>query len=233
MKLLPVPGEGLRILLEHDEAVMLDQLITQLTQLLESHSGTALDPDPLFASLEVGGSDLTPEDPALARLFPDAYTGDEDAGQFRRVTEQGLLNRKLQDAMHVTSALGVRDHETPDGGGFVEVEITAETMPPWVRTVTALRLAIAARIGLDEAEDHDRLLADEETRGTVLVFDWLAAILESVLTIIAAEPGEPLRLGGGLDADADPEGDADPETDADPEGDADSAEGGDDAEGDR
>lgn len=184
MKLLPLPGGDLRLLLDPDEAAMLDQLISQLTQLLQSHSSTALDPDPLFASLEVGGSEQPPEDPALARLFPDAYDGDDEAAQFRRVTEQGLLNRKLQDAMQVTSALGLGGG-VPGEAEYIEVDISTATLPAWVRTVTALRLAIAARIGLDTADDHARLITDDETRGTVLVFDWLAAILESVLTIMA------------------------------------------------
>lgn len=180
MKLLPLPHGGLRLQLTYDEAAMLDQLITQLMQLLQSYSGTALDPDPLFASLEVGGSDAVPEDPALARLFPDAYADGEDASQFRKVTEQGLLNRKLQDAMQVTTALGLGG-VLPDEGSTIEVDISSGTLPHWARTVTALRLAIAARIGLETAEDHDRLLEEEDTRGTVLVFDWLAAILESAL----------------------------------------------------
>ncbi len=167
---------------------MLDQLVTQLIHLLQSHSGTALDPDPLFASLEVGGSDTVPEDPALARLFPDAYDEDDDSAQFRRVTEQGLLNRKLQDAMHVTSALGIGAGMPDDAA--IEVDISEATLPNWARTVTALRLAIAARIGLDTAEDHARLMEDEETRGTVLVFDWLAAILESALMMMQTSPNE-------------------------------------------
>lgn len=181
--------DGLGIVFEADEAAMLDQLITQLIQLLQSHSGTALDPDPLFASLEVGGSDDLPEDPALARLFPDAHEDDGEAAAFRRVTEQGLLNRKLQDAFQVTSALGMGvepNRDTTADQALVSVEISAVTLPAWVRTLTALRLAIAARIGLDANEDRAELLAREETRGTVLVFDWIAAILESVLTIMSA-----------------------------------------------
>jgi hypothetical protein len=186
VKLLPLPGGGLRLHLTYDEAAMLDQLITQLMQLLQSHSGTALDPDPLFASLEVGGSDEEPEDPALARLFPNAYEDGDDAAQFRRVTEQGLLNRKLQDAIQVTTALGLGG-VLPEEGTTIEVDISESTLPAWARTVTALRLAIAARIGLETAEDHDRLLEDEDTRGTVLVFDWLAAILESALMMQGTE----------------------------------------------
>ncbi|UOQ60689.1 DUF2017 domain-containing protein [Leucobacter rhizosphaerae] len=197
MKLLPLPEGGLRLHLEVDEAAMLDQLVAQLMQLLQSHSGTALDPDPLFASLEVGGSDDVPEDPALARLFPNAYEDDADATQFRRVTEQGLLNRKLQDAIQVTTALGLGGG-LPSEDAVIEVDISTTTLPAWARTVTALRLAIAARIGLDTAEDHDRLLEDEETRGTVLVFDWLAAILEAALMM---QGGALLDGDDGDDAD--------------------------------
>ncbi|MFA5607052.1 MAG: DUF2017 family protein [Leucobacter sp.] len=177
--IVQLPDGGLRLVLQHDEAAMLDQLVTQLVQLLQSHSSTALDPDPLFASLEVGGSNSTPEDPALARLFPDAYEDSGDSSNFRSVTEQGLINRKMQDAMEVTSAIGLGGD--PFTESDVEVELPSGALPVWARTLTALRLAIAARIGLEQPEDHARLEADEETRGTVLVFDWLAAILESVL----------------------------------------------------
>ncbi|MBK0420042.1 DUF2017 domain-containing protein [Leucobacter sp. CSA1] len=186
MRLLPLPGGGLRLRLDPDEAALLDQLVGQLIELLQGHSRTALDPDPLFASLEVGGTDERPADPALARLFPDAYEGDEEAAGFRRVTEQGLLNRKLQDAMSVTSALGLGGG--PEVEDPVELEITPETLPVWVRTLTSLRLAIAARVGLEHESDHALLLHDEETRGTVLVYDWLAAILDSVLRMTPPVP---------------------------------------------
>jgi hypothetical protein len=183
MRLLPLPGGGLRLRLDFDEAQLLDQLIAQLIALLQSHSGTSLDPDPLFASLEVGGSDETPEDPALARLFPDAFEDTDEASSFRRVTEQGLLNRKLQDALTVTGELGLGGNADDSREAEVEANISPDTLPAWVRTLTSLRLAIAARIGLAEESDHPRLLANDDTRSTVMVYDWLAAILDSVLRV--------------------------------------------------
>ncbi|XPP25689.1 MAG: DUF2017 family protein [Leucobacter sp.] len=182
MRLLPLPDGSLRLRLDIDEARLLDQLTGQLIDLLQSHSRTALDPDPLFASLEVGGSHEPPGDPALARLFPDAYEGGDDAAQFRSLTEQGLLNRKLQDALEVTSELGLG--QTPGDDETVDVLITVATLSAWVRTLTALRLAIAARIGLVAESDHARLLAEQDTRGTVLVYDWLGAILDSLLRMM-------------------------------------------------
>ncbi len=181
MRLLPLPGGGLRLRLDLDEAQLLDQLVGQLIALLQSHSGTALDPDPLFASLEVGGSEVRPEDPALARLFPDAFESESDASAFRRLTEQGLINRKLQDALEVTNALGLGIDQDVDDASPVDADITPKNLEAWVRTLTALRLAIAARVGLEKESDHARLLAEDETRGTVMVYDWLAAILDAVL----------------------------------------------------
>lgn len=179
MKLQPAPG-GVQILFDFEEAAMLDQLVNQLILLMQSHSSTALDPDPLFASLEVGGSDERPDDPALARLFPDAFADTDESASFRRVTEQGLINRKLQDAIEVVAALGPVDQSETSPVGVV---ISATSFPAWARTITAVRLAIAARIGLESAADHGRLIEDDETRGTVLVFDWLAALLEAVLAL--------------------------------------------------
>lgn len=182
MRLLPLPDGGMRLRLDFDEAHLLDQLVGQLIDLLRSHSGTALDPDPLFASLEVGGSETPPEDPALARLFPDAYEGANEASQFRRVTEQGLVNRKLQDALEVSGALGVGAlPEAGDDAPSVELEVGESSLPAWVRTLTALRLAIAARLELTQEADHARLSQNEDTRGTLLVYDWLAAIVDSML----------------------------------------------------
>jgi len=181
--MLPESDGTLRLRLDFDEAQLLDQLVGQLILLLQSHSGTALDPDPLFANLEVGGSDSLPEDPALARLFPDAFEDDDEASEFRRVTEQGLVNRKLHDALIVTGELGLGSTDDSPEPQVVEAAIDRTSFAAWVRTLTALRLAIAARVGIESSEDHARLLADEQAHSTVMVYDWLAAILDSVLRL--------------------------------------------------
>lgn len=182
MRLQPGDG-GVAILFEPEEAGVLSQLVHQLVLLLESHSSAPLDADPLFASLEIGGSDERPADPALARLFPDAFTDTGEAAGFRRVTEQGLINRKLQDAQQVMGDLSVGTEHSGDEAAPIPVNITPASFLAWARTITALRLAMAARIGLEREEDYDRLIDDESTRGTVLVYDWLASLLEAVLML--------------------------------------------------
>ena len=204
MRLLPQADGTLRLRLDQDESTLLGALTGQLVDLLRSHSASDLDPDPLFASLEVGGSENTPDDPALARLFPDAYAEDQEASDFRRVTEQGLLNRKMQDALAVVNALGIEDtgdfsttevtfqRDREEGSrSFTEITITEDSMPTWVRTLTSLRLAIAARIGLETTDDYERLSRDEEAQSTLYVYDWLAAILDSVLRMMPNRGAEP------------------------------------------
>lgn len=178
-------GHAGQILLELDpqEVSILDNLVSQLLALLQSHSSVDLDPDPLFASLEVGGTDRLPHDPALARLLPDAYETTGEASEFRQVTEQGLINRKLEDAMIVGAALSANapDNAHLDSVHPVSVAITAETFQPWIRTLTAVRLAVSARLGIAHADDHIALAEDPESSDALIIFDWLATLVEAVL----------------------------------------------------
>ncbi|MFK8846902.1 DUF2017 domain-containing protein [Streptomyces sp. Ac-502] len=77
--------------------------------------------DPLAALFTEGPSE-PPSDPALARLFPDAYGGPDEvpddathaaAAEFRRYTENDLRTRKREDALAVVRAL---DALGPAGG---------------------------------------------------------------------------------------------------------------------
>ena len=53
--------------------------------------------DPLAAAVGIGTATTAPDDPALARLFPDGYTDDAEASSdFRRYTEPGLRAQKRE-----------------------------------------------------------------------------------------------------------------------------------------
>ena len=59
------------------------------------------------APLEIGTATEAPADPALARLFPDAYTDDPEAsGDFRRYTEPGLRTAKREALETTLETLG-------------------------------------------------------------------------------------------------------------------------------
>ncbi|MBX6769114.1 MAG: DUF2017 family protein, partial [Actinomadura rubrobrunea] len=94
---------GVSVRLEAEEAALVRALMEQLLELLEQDA-----PEPGDELAAVGISDRTapPDDPVLARLFPDAYREDERAaGEFRRYTEMGLRDGKREAARTVLKTL--------------------------------------------------------------------------------------------------------------------------------
>jgi hypothetical protein len=139
------------------ESGMLRTLAEQLIDLLGDRRGTPAG-DALYAQLGIGGASSLPLDPALARLLPDAYRGDEEAAsEHRRFTERGLVDRKVANAHAVIASLSSR-----------EVRLDPVAVQAWLRTLTDLRLTIAARLQIEE--DGDEGIGDD---AMLAVYDWL------------------------------------------------------------
>lgn len=130
---------------------------------------------------ELVGSDRDVEDPAMRRLAPDPYPEDEHASRtFREATRDDLLDRRALDADVVRATLaGLRgDLDTMSHDeAFTEhdLAIGASDVDAWMRTLTALRLVIAERLGIEHDEDHD----PEDARFGV--YDWLGYRLELII----------------------------------------------------
>lgn len=131
------------------------------------------DADPLAAQLgwiegDVGLSD----DPAVARLLPNAYDDDNDAADFRRFTERDLRQTKVQHASTVLA-------EVERSGE----KITVSSPESWLGTLNDARLAIGTRIHVSE-DNHDELasLPENDPRaGLFHVYDWLTFLQESLV----------------------------------------------------
>ncbi|MGC5171137.1 DUF2017 family protein [Microbacterium sp. DT81.1] len=124
-------------------------------------------------------------DPAIARLVPDAYPGDAEASEdFRRATRSDLLGRRAEDAARVLGDLGGTpddDEEMPDDDTrLVDIALDEEGVRSWMRTLTAIRLVIASRLGIEDEDDRD------EADPRFGVYDWLGYRLEGLLQ--ASEP---------------------------------------------
>src|SRR5437868_861534 len=85
------------------EADLLRSLAGQLVELLRNEAAVPHEgADPLEAMLDFSGPTSEPDDPVLARLFPTAYPGDEEASaEFRRFTEGTLRSQKAAGACAV------------------------------------------------------------------------------------------------------------------------------------
>jgi hypothetical protein len=167
------------------EAELLSSLAEQIAGMLDELATPPVIDDPdaaaLYASVGMGGSTALSDDPAIARLLPDAYASEEAqaASEFRGLTERSLASRKVANARLVVASLEA-------AGG--EVRLDASGVQAWLRTITDIRLTIAARLGIDD-DDEPELDSDASI---VLrdVYDWLAWVLETLLDAEETTPDE-------------------------------------------
>jgi hypothetical protein len=161
------------------ECELITDLASSIAQLLDNHARSH-ESDPLFEAVGMGGSDALSNDPAIARLLPDAYRDDSDSSkEFRQLTERSLASRKVANALVVVDSL-----ERASGG---DVVLDAAAAQSWLRAISDIRLAIAARLGIEHDEDQGTLgLGTEEEESVMLreVYDWLAYVLESLVIAI-------------------------------------------------
>jgi Domain of unknown function (DUF2017) len=173
------------------EVELLSSLVTQLVDMVSDGEPQAFAPaadptDPFVAwaqDLEADPSEPeVSDDPVLQRLFPNPYPHDpEAASDFRRFTERDLRTKKIAEAQLVLERLG----ET--GAGSRDLRIPADEVDPWLRTLTSVRLAVAARLGIADAESADELaeLPDSDPRAfMVSVYDWLGFAEETLISAL-------------------------------------------------
>ncbi|TAK69006.1 MAG: DUF2017 domain-containing protein [Actinomycetota bacterium] len=168
-----------RLVLRADsvERELLESLVTQLEELVAPGYADP-DADPLARLVGIDPAARVPTDPALARLFPDAYADDaEAAGEFRRFTERGLREGK------VAAARVVRDSLVRSGDKLV---LTAAEGQAWLHVLTDLRLTLGTRLEITE-DNHDELAAlpQDDPRAAMLdVYDWLTYLQETLVRAV-------------------------------------------------
>jgi hypothetical protein len=181
------------------EGDLLRSLASQIVELLRSErAAPSSGDDPLEQLLDMSGPTSEPEDPVLARLFPNAYRDDDEAaGEFRRFTEGALRDSKAAAAVGVIETLeeaglpaepvaGVA--EGSDRGDLtLDVELDHDAAMAWLKSFTDIRLALATRLEVEEGDDDYWLaLPDEDPRAHVYdIYQWLGYLQE---TLVAALP---------------------------------------------
>ncbi|MFC8535486.1 DUF2017 domain-containing protein [Streptomyces sp. NPDC057249] len=181
------PGGGAAVALDEVEIAILRSLAVQLLELIGPGDELAEGEDPLAALFAEGPSE-PPADPALARLFPEAY-GDEDdelraaSAEFRRFTENDLRTRKREDALVVVRTL---DALTPAGEGGAVLTLGAEECRNWLGSLNDLRLTIGTRLEVgDEDEDEEsslyRLPDSDPRKPMVMAYLWLGMLQETLV----------------------------------------------------
>ncbi len=133
----------------------------------------------LAAIFGVNGPTSPPEDPVLARLFPDAYRDDPAAaGEFRKYTEEELRSGKVAAARTVLATLSA------EGG---RVRLGAEDAQAWLRALNDVRLALGVVMNITEDYEDELEAADwADPRSAYLeVYHWLGYVQDSLVRALS------------------------------------------------
>lgn len=171
---------GVGVVFDPDEAQLLRQVFGQLLELIGPAEAAEDADDPLAAAVGIGTATRAPEDPALARLFPDGYADPEAAAEFRRYTEPGLRAAKraaLQTAIDTLPAAP---------GDPLKVTLSADQAEAWLRALNDSRLVLGERLGVTEDWEElvDRLLSadpQDPRLPALVVYDRLTYLQESLV----------------------------------------------------
>ncbi|MCL2483636.1 MAG: DUF2017 domain-containing protein [Propionibacteriaceae bacterium] len=156
----------LQTLFDSDELTVLGMLVGELIELLSPlcpHTSDEIftEPPPFWR-----------QDPALNRLFPDAYADDEAASaEFSRYTMADQTLAKTDAANLVLTDLGAAE----DG----LVSVPPDHIEAWLITLTNLRLVLAERMGIDNIAE-----ANSMDHPTAAVYTWCGLILDSMVQLL-------------------------------------------------
>ena len=175
-------GSGYSLDLTLDEAQILINLVEQLLELLGEgdffhHYDSS---DPLAQLLAMPSEIVTPDDPVLLRLLPNAYADPEAASDFRRYTEPQLRGSKQRNLRLVREQLTVLVDENQ--GGVIE-ELDADI---WLKAINDLRIALSIRLEINEESfETFEMLPDEDPQKSVYaVYFWLGWLQENLLGLL-------------------------------------------------
>jgi len=173
--------KGLLVHLDADERRLIVSIAEQITAHVAPPPAPA-DQDPLVAMVGIDEDARRSDDPAVARLFPDAYSDDDEAAlEFRRFTERDLRAGKVHNAQVIvascTSASGM------------SVLVTHEAATAWLGFLNDARLTIGTRLGItdDSRDEFDQMDESDPRFSMAQIYDWLTYLQDSLLQQLVPE----------------------------------------------
>lgn len=156
--------------LSDQERTVLTDLLGQLIDMVAAEP-QGMPTDPLAAMVGISPDARKPEDPAMARLLPDAYSDPELAREFRRFTESDLRATKVSNAKR---ALADLNQPGP-------IEIDGAHALAWLATLNDLRLVLGTRLEVTEDTRPDLSALSPLAAHTYLVYDWLTYLQDGLI----------------------------------------------------
>lgn len=159
--------------MDEDEKIVLGSIVGQFLELIGADARPKSD-DPLADLIgNIGVEVQAPEDPALARLFPDAYLDDDEAASdFRRFTQESLRDVKISQATTMVATL--------ERSGNKITLSDAEALA-WLAALNDVRLTLGVRLGVTEDTDF----SEESEDQMLAIYSWLTYLQESLIQVVA------------------------------------------------
>jgi hypothetical protein len=160
-------------------------VVLELTRIEAVHLRGLVDQ---FVDLLAGTPDAG-ADPAVARLVPSAYPDDDASdAEFRSLTQSDLLRRRADDAGAVLADLAMagdvsdpQELRPEEALSEVLIVLDRDRTSAWLRTLAAVRLVLASRLGITSEEDRD---TDDPRFG---VYEWLGYRLDGLTQAASAD----------------------------------------------
>ncbi len=122
-----------------------------------------------------------PDDPAVARLFPDAYGDDAEASaEFRGLTRSSLRDGKLAALDSVIDDL----HRVAPAG---RLALSGDRAERWLAALNDVRLVIGSRLEIDEDiwERVEQMPEDDPRMPMLQLYDLLTVLQERLVHAVA------------------------------------------------
>jgi hypothetical protein len=145
--------DGVRLSLNPSEQLLLRDLLDQL--------------EPLLAD---------PEDPAVRRLFPPAYSDDESDEQYRSLVRDQLVTGRTKSLATVRDTVG-------------ETSLTAEQADEWLRALNDLRLVLGTRLDVTEDLDYESVDLETVTGRDLAIYGYLSWLQEQLVEALQPASG--------------------------------------------
>ncbi|MHB1163736.1 MAG: DUF2017 domain-containing protein [Candidatus Nanopelagicales bacterium] len=168
-------GGSIRMRFDAQESALLVGLAAQVVAFVAPEPDDPAQ-DPLFAIVGIDPMATLPDDPALARLLPDAFRDDDEAAaEFRRFTERDLRALKAGHASAVVASL--------ESGSD---RLDADQVAAWLGFLNDVRLTLGTRLGIsaDTQAELAALAPGDERLGAYALYDWLTYLQDSLVGLL-------------------------------------------------
>jgi hypothetical protein len=117
-----------------------------------------------------------PDDPAVRRLFPPAYSDDESDEQYRSLVRDQLVNGRAKALATMRNTLA---------GETIDLEQADE----WLRALNDLRLVLGTRLDVSEEIDYEQIDLEEPRGRDLAVYGYLAWLQEQLVDALQPASG--------------------------------------------